>query len=291
MIDKLYTLAGKQIRYNYQTIELEPYLSIQQDSYKPTQELVPEHFVRPDDAALSQGMIGERSVSIASWKEENGYGLEIPGAGYFFVSTDGTWLQHLSSEPDADPFDFVQAALGPPLILALALQGVWCMHASAFQYEGNAVALIGESGSGKSTLVDYLRRVDHFQRLADDLLPVAWMNNAIQAFPHFPQLKLAANDQPVLSQPVQLPLTRIYLLDVTPTQDQLSLEQLTSREGVKALLRHTVGARLFDRLLLERHLDFCIQAVSCVSIHRLIYPRRHESLSAVSAALQANLAK
>lgn len=291
MIGNLYTLAGKQIRYNCQAIELEPYLSIQQDRYTRTQEPLPEHFERPVDAALSQGVIGERSVSIATWKDETGYRLEIPGVGYFFISADGNSLQHISSEPDKDPIAFVQAALGPPLILALALQEVWCLHASAFQHEGNAVAFIGKSGSGKSTLVDYLHTVDHFQRLADDILPVAWMHDAVLALPHFPQLKLPAIDQPVLSQPEQLPLTRLYLLDGTATQNQLSLEQLTSREGIMALLHHTVGARLFDRLLLERHLDFCIRAVSRVSIHRLVYPKRYKSLPAISAALQANLAK
>jgi hypothetical protein len=290
----MYRLAGKKIEFNCQLAELQAFESVRQGFVSQFSESQPEPFARPAKALQSSGMVSDRSFTISVWKEKSGTILDIPGAGQFMVASAGGAVYQLSNDPPFDSTFLVQAILGPPLVLALALQEVWCLHASAVRHEECAIAFLGESGAGKSTLAGSISEMKDFNLLADDILPISWesgeLNGELQARPHFPQLKLPPDRQPALSQPELLPLRRLYLLSsTTETDNGVLIEPLSVQEATLAFVRHTVGARLFDRQLLERHLDFCARAALTVSICRLVYPRRRQSLPEVRRAIWADL--
>jgi len=186
-----------------------------------------------------------------------------------------------------------EALVGTALILALALRGVWCLHASAVAVDGQAVALLGESGYGKSTLAAYLASDPDlpWRRAGDDVLPVAMTQAGLVALPHFPQLKLAPDAQPAAGLPQSLPLQAVYVL-AGPAQGSggVAVEPLGTAEASLALVRHTVAARLFDRELLAQHLGFCAGASASLPLHRMFYPHRWDVLPQVREAIARDLA-
>lgn len=210
-----------------------------------------------------------------------GYRLEVAGVGTFTISADGSAVTQTEAAPEATEDVIVETALGPALILALALQGTYCLHGAAATYAGRAVAIAGESGRGKSTLAAFLGEQggEDWRPLADDVLPFELGAAGVDALPHFPQLKLPPDQQPALGQPERLPLAALYVL--AEPADEVSLEPLSLRDAAAALVRHTVASRLFAPDLLARHLQFCGEAARRMKVRRLYYPRRWEALPAV----------
>jgi hypothetical protein len=187
----------------------------------------------------------------------------------------------------------VEAMLGPALTLALAQRDVWCWHASAVLIDGRAVAFLGESGQGKSTLARWLNQQNRetWQRIGDDILPVAAAEDGVDVLPHFPQLKVAADKQPSLGLPERIPLAAVYVLGrpAHGTETEIAINPLSAQEGALALVRHTVASRLFDADLLTKQLDFCVQAAADIPLRQLIYPLRAEALPLVEQALRQDL--
>ncbi len=145
--------------------------------------------------------------------------------------------------------------LGPPLLLALALAGRYCLHASAVrQGEGPAWLLSAPSGTGKSTLARVADTLG-WQRLCDDLSPLALVSDRgggrqAQLLPRVPQLKLGST---VAGLPLALPCTDIVEL---VRGAQAGLRPLDASELLGLLLRGTVARRLFDTRLADQHLDW-----------------------------------
>jgi hypothetical protein len=237
--------------------------------------------VYSDEAFLNGAM---RSVACSLGR--SGHVLEVRGAGVFTVTPDGTSIEY-AEEPGADPSLLEAVRLGPALILALALQERFCLHASAVLIGGKAVAFLGDSGAGKSTLATLLSRAGLAQRVADDILPVG---AGPAAFPGFPQLKLSPEEQPCRSLPESLPLAAVYLLE--PPIDgeaEVASRLLGKRDGMVALLAHTVAARLFGPDLLAQHLQIFAGIAERVPVRRLGYPRRLTVGGAVHRVVAADL--
>ena len=190
---------------------------------------------------------------------------------------------------------FEEVVLGPGMILALAWHGVFSLHASAFAGRGAGGALVGESGRGKSTLARYLEEQGgpDWQRLADDILPLELGSERPHALPHFPQLKLAPEEQMRLESPERVPLAAVYVLDTTEgdAAEPVRIKSLPPHAAAAALVRHTVAGRLFPPAVLERHLTFCTTVAGQVPVRVLNYPRRFNILAAVREALADDLRK
>ncbi|MCL4837235.1 MAG: hypothetical protein KJ058_04630 [Thermoanaerobaculia bacterium] len=178
--------------------------------------------------------------------------------------------------------------LGPGLVLALALQGTWCLHASAAVREGQAVAFLGESGVGKSTLAAHLggSLQSGWHLVADDILPVTAGEGGAFAWPRFPQRKLPADAQPGAALPERLPLAAICDLVPAAPEAAPAAERLPEAAAATALLRQTAGARLFDAALLEAHLAFAAELAARVPVYRLAVPRRLEALGEVRRCVE-----
>jgi len=100
------------------------------------------------------------------------------------------------------------------IIFFLALDGIFCFHASAVEYKNQAILFLGKSGNGKSTLADYLVKNSDgkFKRIADDIVPITFIDNSLIALPRFPQLKLTNKQQYPLGKPAKVNISAIYLL-------------------------------------------------------------------------------
>lgn len=243
----------------------------------------------------------------ASYDPHSGYTIDLAPGLRLLVAADGQCvaLDHPCAFALDDPA-ISQSVLGPGLLLALALQGSFAFHASAAVLGERAVVFLGDSGAGKSTLAADLdqRWADGWQRLADDVLPVApAADGGLDAWPEFPQLKLAAEAQYVAggSRPERVPVAAIYLLDAysaftdasasaSDIAAAVTITAVSPRDAMLALVAHTMAGRLFAPDLAVRHFAFCAAAAAAVPLKRLRYPRRLEALDAVAQALAADLA-
>ncbi|MGC9334109.1 MAG: hypothetical protein ACP5JJ_08180 [Anaerolineae bacterium] len=238
------------------------------------------------------GWIGNRWRDLECWSGSDGYRVAVADVGVFAVAADGGAIFHMDADADLAHPLLVETVLGPPLMLALALQGTWCLHASAVLAGEHLIAFMGESGSGKSTLAAFLGAGGNgpWRRVADDIVPVVPRPEGLEALPRFPQLKLPADQQPAIGLPERLPLAAIYLLDEPKAgQTDVAIQPLAARQGMLSLIRHTVAARLFDRDLLERHMNFCADGVDKVPVRWLSFPRQFGLLPRVYDALAADL--
>ena len=245
-----------------------------------------------DIAVQGRAWVGGQWRGVRTQRIGTGFGLEVEGIGRFHVSDDGCEIVCTEADPKIDRSTLSEAIVGPCLILALALQGTWCLHASAVLSGGRLVAIVGESGLGKSTLAAFLdAQGSPWRRVADDILPFALRHDGLTALPRFPQLKLSPDRQPSIGMPERMPLEAIYVLAPADVAAAPDLRPLTKQEVALALVRHTVAARLFDRDLLAHHLDVCSQAAGLVPVRRLLYPHRLDLLADVAQLLAEDISQ
>jgi ABC-type glutathione transport system ATPase component len=170
--------------------------------------------------------------------------------------------------------------------LALALRGVWSLHASAVMYKENVIVFLGESGQGKSTLAAYLSQNIDWRLVADDILPTQMDLNTVNVLPHFPQLKLPINAQPGVDLPERLPLKTICVLTQAEVNQMPELQKISTAQTVQALLGHIAGTRMFNAELLASHLEFSTQVAKQIPAYRLIHPHRRDTLPLVKDFLE-----
>jgi hypothetical protein len=241
------------------------------------------------------GWVGGGWHHVECRSAQGTYWLAITGVGPLTIAVDTEESAQIAMDSGRPGRLQAQAVLGPALVLALALQRTWCLHASAVAFGGQPLAFLGESADGKSTLAAFLGagHDPEWRLLADDLLPVAAApdGGSILALPHFPQLKLPMDRQPAPSLPEQMPMEAIYVLGMPPhgEQDTIEIEPLSRRDALVTLVRHTMAGCLFDRDLAAQNLAFAADVASRVPIRRLAYPRRYEILPRVRDALAADL--
>jgi hypothetical protein len=288
---KTYRVAGRHLQAEIDCRFLAP-LEIQPSS--PSRNGKPGKFSSVLPAKLvyhGPGWVAGFPHRVKCTLSNAGYRLEIAGVGAFSVALDGTSFSRTGTDPRVDAAHLSHTALGPPLILALALQGVFCLHASGVTHQHRTIAFVGHSGAGKSSLARLLAERPEFgwRRLADDTLAVEASFDRPTARTHFPQLKLGEEEQPWLHLPEKLPLAAIYLLDRETNarvgSTGVELRCLSPRDATMALLHHTMAGRLFGPALVERHLDFCAKTANDVPVRRLTYPFRPEALPEISDAL------
>ncbi len=248
---------------------------------------------------LSQdfGFIAGSKRQVELWSTPSDIFLRVSGGSDFYITSNGEVITRVSeakshvSQGNVQP-SFVlsgldrEILLGPALVMALALRGAWCLHASAVLFAGNVFLFLGESGQGKSTLAAYLSSDPTWRLVADDILPVRINADGVSVLPHFPQLKLPMNAQPGPELPESLPLNKIYTLTPAEPDAMPELQQLPPSLAVQELLRHTAGTRMFSPKMLGNHLSFCSLAARQIPVYQLTYPHRKEALPKVKELLE-----
>jgi hypothetical protein len=293
---KQYRIAGRQVATDSAPLELAPFEIGSADA-----ELAPAVPCRSRLGSREgelvfdgDGLVVDRLRRVVCRVDRDAYWMEIGGIGSYWVALDGTSLDCFGHVAGASSRLAQLALLGPALTVALALQGVFCLHASAVEVGSRILALAGESGSGKSTLacrLDGLSATD-WQRAGDDILPFELASGTPIVHTDFPQLKLTSAEQPWARGQSCLPLVGVFLLDSSPVdraEAEVRVEPLSALDSVLALVRHTVAARLFGTDLLKRHLQICAAIVDQVKVHGLSYPWQPGATRRVAAAIASRL--
>ncbi len=215
------------------------------------------------------GEIAGVELPITCLATADGYRLQITGLATFDVTRTSITCPQV--HPQADRGLLQRAAVGPPLVLALALQGVYCLHASAVRQGDLVVAFLGPAGAGKSALARSLAGSPDlgWSLLADDTLPVELSDGRAFVVPWFPQLKLGADEQPWRTQPERLPLSVAYLLEGQGRDAKVQVIRMRHLASVLAILSHTSASRLFASDLHYRHLGFAGDLAAVTPLARL----------------------
>lgn len=158
----------------------------------------------------------------------------------------------------AQPRFLVHVVLGPALGLLLQQRGLFPLHASVVEIDGEAVAIAGRSGAGKSTLAHELT-LRGYRLVADDIAAiemvdgVAWVRPGQTAHRLWPDSLQRAGLDPAMAELLHeqsdkrllttdvpagrgadksLPLSRVYVLSVG---DGVSVTQLEGLDRTVAL--------------------------------------------------------
>ncbi len=238
----------------------------------------------------SYGQINGQPSLIRSTFHKGTYFLEVERCGRFTAESARSEVIWLDSDLATDSNSLLLALLTPSFLLLGSRRGHWLLHSSAARFGDKLIAFVGKSGYGKSTLAAFLDQQASWSRVADDMLPISGTESAIEAWPRFPQFKIAPHAQPGLLHPERLKLDVIYLLETsTSTSEAVEIAPVQPVEAITTIAGQTAGARLFDPALLSNHLHFCSNLVESVPVRKLRYPRSFEMLPAVERALRCDL--
>lgn len=290
----VYRLADRRLITECRLSGLEPFQVCANAGHAQPSGL--DSFVGWDNSGDSRtvaGLVGGENRTIRFCSSPWGYLLDIEGIGNFWIAADGSSaVWRTNSAVGMSETLLAEALLGPVIVLALALQNVFCLHASAVAVHDTAVAFIAESGSGKSTLAAFLGadRSNDWLRMADDALPAEITPSTAGVLPHFPQLKLPPDAQWPLQKPGRVALKAVYCLEpVKLPSSRPDIQPLSRQAATLALIQQTHAARLFDARLLQAHLDFCTQLTARSPVKRLLYPHDYAALPWVRDVIRADL--
>jgi hypothetical protein len=199
--------------------------------------------------------------------------------------------------------------LGPIVGVVMRLRGMTCLHASAVNVDGRAVAFLGREGAGKSTTAAALA-VKGFPVLSDDTIALTEARDEWTAAPGYPRVRLwpdaagairAEAGTPALIPPGAtgsasryhlnlqalrsrfqsdpLTLGLVYFLDEPNRQNQMSAEALTPSQALLALVPNTYATRVLDRDMRAREFEALSRFVERVPVRRLTRPADLATLS------------
>jgi len=129
----------------------------------------------------------DAGVRVRCGRVRDGFRLEFDDTGVFDI-TDGGRLVEWSAAPTT-PLGLVRADLvGGVFSVALHLQGLMCLHASAVAIGDSVIAFVAKKGTGKSTIAAAMCGAGA-RLFTDDMLPVL-PDTAVTAWPSAPALRL-----------------------------------------------------------------------------------------------------
>lgn len=289
---KQYRIAGQEFTFLQPVTELEPFEITEKQGtadkavpcFNPGASEQGGHHPLPSPTCQTTGWVAGEMRQVKVYEQSTGTTIVVEKGGTFCITRDGHTIGKADDQGVMTPLDF-EVMAGSVFTLALAMRGVWSLHASAAIHQGNLIVILGESGEGKSTLAAYLDE-SGWQRAADDILPVVSGEDGLMAYPHYPQLKLGPQAQPWLKLPEQLPVHTICLLSPADPGGAPALVRLSASDAAKVLLSHSAGTRLLGKELLRDHLAFGTHAARQTACYRLSYPHRREALPQVRELLE-----
>ncbi len=246
-------------------------------------------------ASANRDEHGEPFLSVWTLSDGALFRLSYRDGIEFVVDRDGTrvwgtWPHTLTVE-DASTY-----LLGPVMGLVLRLRGITCLHASAIDVGGQAIAVIGPPGSGKSTTAAIFA-TSGYRVLSDDVVALADHGSAFLAQPAYPRVGLWSDSVETLFgspdalpqqtptwtkcyldltrngfkfQPSPLPLRAVYVLSERDANAFApAVYTLPLREGLTHLIENTYLSYLLDRTMSVRDLDVLSRLVLSMPVRRL----------------------
>lgn len=234
--------------------------------------------------------------------------LRWRGLFEFLVSADGRRIARraLAEVPDEVLQTYL---LGQALSFALLKQGIEPLHATVVGIGDGAVGFLGDCGRGKSTTAAAFLAAGH-RLLTDDLLVLSSRGVDVLAHAGPPRIKLFPEPARVLlgkrargvamnratpklviplesDGPRALPLRALYVLAAGRA---VTIRRFSSRRAFVELLRNSFNIVVADPARLARQFERAAFLAAAVPIKQLSFPRTLAALSAVRAAVEADLA-
>jgi hypothetical protein len=254
------------------------------------------------------GIAGEpQAIFYVSDEDDHGVpsviASRLPASGHYrFDYADGTCIVidaggsriWAIGPPAATIEDTAAYLLGPALGFALHLRGIACLHASAVDVDGSAVAFVGPAGAGKSTLAAAFARRGHAV-LTDDVAALTDLGHRFEIRPAYPRVRLwpasvsllfgASDALPRLTPtwdkrylPLEgsyrfaakpLPLVALVLLGEHDACDSPRLRRLAPASAMMGLVRNGYAARLLDAGQRAHEFDVLGRLAAHVPVHLL----------------------
>jgi len=195
-LDCAYLIFGLRVRSNLSLPGLDgatagfddPDVSIYLGTCPPIQQPTSPHSEELVYTSPHKLESGEPALHI--WKNEGAAQLRMEyfDGTRFWLSAHGdkVWAQWPEELTLADTATYL---LGPVFGYMLRLRGITCLHASAVEIDGRAVAFVGPPGAGKSTVAAALALRGH-AALADDIVAIVERDGVFRAMPAYPYLSL-----------------------------------------------------------------------------------------------------
>ena len=192
--------------------------------------------------------------------------------------------------------------LGPIVGAILRLRGTTCLHASAIQLGGRAIAFAGPAGAGKSTTAAAFA-VRGIPVVSDDTIGLTESGPTWTVAPGYPRVRLWPQSAKALAegkgrsallppgesgstnryhldltsrgfqfQREALPLGLVYLLEESPAGSATVAEPLTPLEGLMALVGNSFASSILDKQMRAREFEVLGRLVERVPIRRLARP-------------------
>lgn len=239
---------------------------------------------------------------------QGGVHLGIPGILDAEVSADGR-SAFCAPAPGGDARAFEANILNFVLTIALTLRGEEPLHATTVAVGRRAVGLLGDSGSGKSTLAAQLLS-EGATLVTDDMLRVGYDGATAVAYRGPPRLKLfdeqarrlmpaAARDASFNPMSGKLlvevggrpgddgvALAALIRLQEPPDGTQVSVRRVEGSEAILTLLASTLHRDHRPAPRMAGQLRQIERLARTVPLFVLGYPRRHDMLPAVAAAVR-----
>lgn len=243
------------------------------------------------------------STGLCIWRdvEKRLLRLIYPDGTQFWVdhrreTVWATWPETLSLE------ETCTYLLGPILGLLLRLRGTTCLHASAVNIAGRAVAFVGAAGTGKSTTAAAFAR-QSFSVLSDDIVPVVehddsfvvppayshlclWPDSvkalygspdALPRFhPNWEKRRLVLGESGTHFEQHALPLGAIYLLGSPRATSPPYVERVRPRAALLSLVAETYANKVLDRDMRAQEFGVLGRLVASVPVRR-VFPHSDPS--------------
>jgi hypothetical protein len=221
-----------------------------------------------------KALIGEKEYSLIV--------KSMSDSSYFLQCDDEQYTLNKNCVEATTTSDIdMTVLLGPVLILNLAINSVFCLHASAFILNNKIFILMADSGTGKSTIARFIDKQANCQRIADDILPLKFNNNRLTILPNFPQLKLN-QEQQYKGESLQL---ETVLLFAEKSKQETRFKLIDTFTSIKKLIKHSVATKIFASNELKNHLAFCHNVSSQAKSYHVKYQHSDNSLQQLLDAL------
>ena len=281
-----YKVCGRKLISNKKISSLSAFLMTTENE---NVRLRSSHLMLGDGVIIYQGIswLAEKNRRIVCAKVDQGYRVDVPEIGAFFISNDGSKIiqySDLQARTDSSSIELEHILIGPVLMLSLALNQLFGLHTSSVRLENSAILFTGDSGFGKSTIARHLQQKSGFARLSDDISVISKSESGFMLNTDFPQLKLSDDDQK-FDHPL-IKLSAVIALNRQSTNEVISLIKLNSIEAVQVLLNHAVATQLFDKELVNLHLKFMVKLATLIPIYKLTYPNGLEKIPKIAKILK-----
>lgn len=216
---------------------------------------------------------------------------------------ENLWIYHHKEESVRDLESYL---VGPALGFIMRMRGIICLHSSAVEIDGKAIALVGHSTAGKSTTAAGLAEAGA-KILADDITVLIPQDNDFIVQSGYSKVRLRpiaakhltenSEDLPIVYsnrdsryvslnendnfQTNSLPLSAIYVLgDFSDDHKIPSIEPINSNNKLIMLLAFTYGSYVVMDKLRANEFKVLAKVAKTIPMRKLFYAHDITTLSA-----------